>query len=507
MTSFDPIRIGLFTELFASIAEEMGVVLERVSHSPNIKERRDHSCAVFDTQGRLIAQAAHIPVHLGAMEFLMQKWLAEGPRIRPGAFYITNDPFFAGTHLPDISILQSVELVGKTVGYVATRAHHSDVGGSKPGSLAPVDSIEKEGLIISPSEMSQEIVDRLLSGSRNPSERRGDLSAQMAACNVGSRRYASLAEKFGIELEAKFEECLEYASQTTSAAIRSIPEGVYTATDFLDCMPGDNPLARISVSISVRDGRMSFDFEGTDDQRPIGLNATEAVTRSACYYVVRCLAPEAPTNGGCWGPIEVKAPKGTLVNATYPAPVVAGNTETSQRIVDTIFQALSEAMPQRIPACSQGTMNSIAFGKGGWAYYETIGGGAGGGPIRRGASGIHSHMTNTRNTPIEALEIELPVRVTKYALRRGSGGSGKHPGGDGVIREFELLEDSVDITLMADRYSLGPPGILGGECGKHGRCEIRMNGEWIEMPSKFSIRLNGGDLVRIETPGGGGYGV
>lgn len=507
MTSFDPVRIGLFTELFASIADEMGVVLERVSHSPNIKERRDHSCAIFDAQGRLIAQAAHIPVHLGAMEFLMQRWLAEGPEIHAGAFYISNDPYFAGTHLPDISILQSVELNGKTVGYVATRAHHSDVGGSKPGSLAPVDSIEMEGLIISPCEMSTAVVDKLLSVSRNPSERRGDLSAQVAACNVGSRRFVALAEKFGVDLEAKFEECLAYASETTSAAIRSIPEGVYKATDVLDCMPGDSPLATIMVAVKVQDGCITFDFEGTDVQRPIGLNATEAVTRSACYYVVRCLVPDAPTNGGCWSPIDVKAPKGTLVNATYPAPVVAGNTETSQRIVDTIIQALSAAMPQRIPACSQGTMNSVAFGKEGWAYYETIGGGTGGGPVRCGASAIHTHMTNTRNTPIEALEIELPMRVTKYELRRGSGGRGKHRGGDGVIREFELLEDAIDVTLMADRYVIGPPGNEGGESGQPGRCDVRVDGQWKEMPSKFSIRLNMGDLVRIQSPGGGGYGV
>jgi N-methylhydantoinase B len=505
--AFDPIRIGLFTELFASIADEMGVVLERVAYSPNIKERRDHSCAVFDRAGRLIAQAAHIPVHLGAMEFLMQRWLLDGPNIEIGKLYITNDPYFAGTHLPDISVLRAVDVEGKVVGYVATRAHHADVGGSAPGSLAPVDTILDEGVIVPPSELCEGAVEQLLSRSRNPAERNGDLSAQVAACAIGAKRFASLAMKFGHEIVVRFNECLQYAEHMTRAAIAAIPDGVYSASDVLEDMPGGEPLAKIQVSVSVEADRIRFDFTGTDSQRPIGLNATEAVTRSACYYVIRCLAAGAPTNGGCWRPIDVVAPDGSLVNAQSPAPVVAGNTETSQRVVDVVMQALSRALPERVPACSQGTMNSLAFGTKDWAYYETIAGGAGGGPSRCGVAAIHSHMTNTRNTPIEALEIEMPLCVVAYAIRDGSGGGGKMPGGNGVIREFELLEDGIDVTLMADRQTMGPPGASGGAAGRPGTCKIRQNGSWKQMPSKFSIRLNRGDRVRIETPGGGGFGV
>lgn len=504
---FDPVRIGLFEELFASVAEEMGVVLERVSFSPNIKERRDYSCAIFDRRGRLVAQAAHIPVHLGAMEYLIQEWLANGPQIEIGKYYIANDPYFAGTHLPDITILQAVDLEGEKVGYVAARAHHADIGGEKAGSIAPEISVESEGLIISPREFDVEIEERLLSVSRNAQERKGDLLAQIAACNIGASRFRSLAKKFVADLESRFEECLQYAESFTREAIRAIPDGRYFAVDVLEDIPGGEPLAKLSLEVRKSADRIVFDFTGTEPQRPIGLNATEAVTRSACYYVVRCLAPDAPTNGGCWKPVAVIAPIGTLVNAAYPAPVVAGNTETSQRIVDLCLQALSRAMPDRIPACSQGTMNSLAFGTRNWAYYETIGGGAAGGPVRRGASGIHTHMTNTRNTPIEALEIELPLRVREYRLRPGSGGRGRNPGGDGVVREIEVLEDGVEVSFMGDRHRVGPPGAFGGSPGLPGICYVVRKGEAVRFPSKFSVVLNRGDRVRVETPGGGGFGV
>lgn len=505
--TFDPVRIGLFTELFASVAEEMGVVLERISYSPNIKERRDHSCAIFDKHGRLVAQAAHIPVHLGAMEILTREWLANGPRIVPGKHYVANDPYFGGTHLPDITILGAADIEGEIIGYVAVRAHHADIGGAKAGSMAPEATIESEGIIIRPGEFDEEIEARLLSASRNADERKGDLLAQIAACHVGATRFEALAKRFGSELAPRFEECLQYAERFTREAIRQIPDGSYSARDVLEDVPGGNQFAELTLEIRKSDDRITFDFTGTDDQRPIGLNATEAVTRSACYYVVRCLAPDAPTNGGCWAPIKVMAPKGTLVNATYPAPVVAGNTETSQRIVDLCLQALSKAMPDRIPACSQGTMNSIAFGKQDWAYYETIAGGAGGGPNRAGASAIHTHMTNTRNTPIEALEIELPLRIREYALRAGSGGQGVHRGGDGVVREFEVLEDGVEVSLMADRQAVGPPGAAGGSRGATGVCYVVRGGVAVRFPSKFATVVNRGDRVRMETPGGGGFGV
>lgn len=488
---FDPVRVGLFAELFASIAEEMGSVIERTSFSPNIKERRDYSCAIFSPDGDLIAQAAHIPVHLGAMQLLIKKWLAEGPAILPGKIYVTNDPFFAGTHLPDVSVLRGVFLDGKTLGYVCTRAHHADIGGNSPGSIAPAKSIIEEGITIAP----QEFTDGLLLSARAPEERMADLRAQVSSANLGARRFADLHRKFADELSEKIKQSLEYANKITESAIARIPDGEYGAADGLEDVPGG---AEIRLNIRKSANKIEFDFHGTDEQNPIGINATEAVTRSACYYVVRCLAPDAPSNSGCWRSVAVRAPLGTLVNAQYPAPVAGGNTETSQRIVDVILQALNKSMPDVIPSCSQGTMNNLAFGTDEWAYYETIAGGAGAGPRYDGADGVHSHMTNTRNTPIEALELELPLRIVEYRLRSGSGGFGRHRGGDGVIRAFQALEDGIQCSFMTDRRKKGPPGDPPGMPGRNS-----LDGR--PLPSKGSVVLDKGSVVRIETPGGGGW--
>jgi N-methylhydantoinase B len=469
----------------------MGVTLERVSFSPNIKERLDYSCAVFNREGVLVAQAAHIPVHLGAMEFLMRRWLQDGPKIHKDKAYITNDPFFAGTHLPDVSVLLPVP----GIGFVAARAHHSDIGGESPGSFSPVHDVRREGMLIAPQELSDERIEEICRQCRGPEERRSDLQAQLAACRVGATRLQNLE----IPFDEAASQCIAYSSELTKNAISKVKPGTYSAEDFLE----DIPEGKIKVSITVEPDSVLFDFSGTDQQATIGINATEAVTRSACYYVIRCLAPDAPTNGGCWQPVTVIAPESTLVNATFPAPVVAGNTETSQRIVDTILQAL----PGEVPACSQGTMNNVAFGADGWAYYETIGGGAGAGPSGPGASGVHTHMTNTRNTPIEALELDVPLRIVRYEIRAGSGGAGKHRGGDGVVRAYEALDDGITCSLMTERRAKGPPGRAGGAAGEPGRNLLLKAGQTRVLPSKGSFALDKGDVVQIETPGGGGWGA
>lgn len=506
---FDPTRVSLFTELVSSVAEEMGTTLERVAFSTNIKERRDFSCAVFDEEGRLVAQAAHIPVHLGAMEFLMLRWLHEGPHLAPGEFGISNDPFFAGTHLPDISLLAPVEQAGRVVGYVACRAHHADVGGEAPGSFSPVDDVRREGVIIHPQLLSWDATRELLARSRNRDEREGDLEAQRAAALVGVRRFQELSSRLGEDLPRFIREARAYAEARTRAALAELPRGEWTAQDFLEDVPTTGEQAEIRLTLRLDgEGSAEFDFSGTAPQQPIGLNATEAVTRSACAYVVRCLAGDTPANAGCFAPMTVVARAASLVNAAFPAPVVGGNTETSQRIVDVILQALAAMLPGRIPACSQGTMNNVALGARDWAYYETLGGGCGGGPERAGASGWHSHMTNTANTPSETLEVELPLRVARYELRDGSGGEGRHRGGEGVVRELEFLDEEGEVSILSDRRAGGAPGAFGGLPGAPGSNRIvRSDGQIEPLGSKASARLSRGDRLIIETPGGGGWGV
>lgn len=503
---FDPLRVGLFAELLQSVPEEMGHVLERSSFSPNIKERRDYSCAVFSATGDLIAQAAHIPVHLGAMEFLIKRWLSEGPSIEPGKAYVSNDPYFAGTHLPDVTVLHRVDSGEKLLGYVASRAHHSDIGGNSPGSFAPTDHIDEEGVMISPCELTSAKLHEIAEATRQPQQRYADLNAQIAANLTGIKRLCALANRFGDDLQNIIEEGLEYAAAQTLRAIQNIPPGRYAATDFLEDVPHIGNQTKISVEISVSDSEIIFDFTNSDPQVPMGVNATEAVTTSACCYIVRCLAPVQFTNAGCWRNVKVLTKPGTIVCASYPAPVVAGNTETSQRIVDVLLQAMSKAIPNIIPACSQGTMNNVAFGTDEWAYYETIGGGCGAGPNRDGASGVHSHMTNTRNTPVEAIEMELPLRVTRYEIRENSGGVGLHRGGEGVVREYEVLKDGVSATIMSERRKTPPPGAYGGEPAAPGENTLISESKQTKLDSKLITNLRAGDRVRIKTPGGGGWG-
>ncbi len=367
--------------------------------------------------------------------------------------------------------------------------------------MAPSRSIHEEGIIISPQKLTSALANEIANTCRGKEERIADLEAQRAAASVGSVRVQALSSKYGAALKSHIQECLSYAEEVTRAALAGLPAGSYEAEDHLEDVPGSE--ARIKVKIELDGaGRIRFDFSGSSEQVALGVNATEAVTRSACYYVVRCLTPGAPTNGGCWKSIEVLAPPNSIVNAGYPAPVVAGNTETSQCIAGVILQAL----PGPMPACSQGTMNNVAFGTDRWAYYETIGGGAGAGPVHDGASGVHTHMTNTRNTPVEALELELPIRVLEYELRAGSGGDGSHEGGEGVVRSFQALEAGITCSLMTDRRSCGPSGIEGGGPGLPGRNALIRGDKETDIDSKAQIELQQGDIVRIETPGGGGWG-
>jgi N-methylhydantoinase B len=515
----DPVAAEVFRHLFISVAEEMGVTLERTAYSPNIKERRDHSCAVFDRRGRLVAQAAHIPVHLGAFPILMER-LAGGFRWRPGDVVITNDPFVGGTHLPDVSVVSPVFTASRRLaGFVANRAHHADIGGAYPGSMAPTTEVYQEGVIIPPlklherGRLNEAALELFLRNVRTPDERRGDLAAQLAANATGVRRFEHLLETYGTrEVDRRIGEARRQAARAVRSLLRGFPSGVYGFTDYLDDDGhGSGPLP-ITLAAEVRDGRFRLNFAGTAPQQRGSVNATFAVTCSAVYYVLICLLPEeVPLNQGLFQAVDILAPEGSLVNAVPPAAVAAGNVETSQRIVDALFGALAPAFPDRVPAASQGTMNNLTLGGidpdtgRPWSYYETIGGGAGASPAGPGIAGIHCHMSNTRNTPAEALEYHYPLRVRRYALRDGSGGRGAHRGGDGVEREVELLAPAT-ATLLTDRRRFPPYGLNGGRPGAPGENAVTEAGDWLPIPAKCSRTLPPGSRLRIRTPGGGGWG-
>jgi N-methylhydantoinase B len=519
MKRSDPIAAEVFRHLFISVAEEMGVTLERTAYSPNIKERRDHSCALFDANGALVAQAAHIPVHLGAFPLLMR---AVVPRFRwrRGDVVICNDPYLGGTHLPDISVISpAFTQAGRLAGFVANRAHHADVGGAFPGSMAPTTEIYQEGVILPPLKLvdagrtNEAALELFLRNVRTPDERRGDLSAQLAANATGLTRFEALLQRYGpTEVRLRIREARRRSAQAVASFLKSFPPGRFEFTDFLDDDGhGSGPLP-IRVALEVRDGRLNVDFAGTAPQAKGSINATLAVARSAVYYPLICLLPEEEAiNEGVLEAVEVRAAEGTIVNARPPAAVAAGNVETSQRTVDAVFGALAQALPERIPAASQGTMNNLTLGGldpasgAPWAYYETIGGGAGASPQSNGVSGIHCHMSNTRNTPAEALEYHYPLRVRRYALRKGSGGAGAYRGGDGVVREVELLAETT-ATLLTDRRSEVPYGLSGGKTGAPGRNVVIEDGEERDLPSKGSFALKTGTRLRLETPGGGGFG-
>jgi len=475
------------------IAEEMGAALVRSAFSANVKERRDCSTGLFDERGRLIAQAEHIPVHLGAMPDAVAAVRAHDPM--PGEVWILNDPFTGGTHLPDVTLVSRVPL-----GFAVSRAHHADVGGMEPASL-PAESREllQEGLVLPPLRLTDEVVAIFLANSRNPEERRGDLRAQAAAHLLAERRMVELVEGRGAgRVAAAMDELHAYSERVVRAAIARLPDGRYEAEDLLEPAGGGELAIRCAVEIAGDEIRI--DFAGTSPQHAGNLNCPLAVTRSACFYVVRCLTePDLPASGGAFAPVTVTAPEGSLVNARAPGAVVAGNVETSSRIVDAVFRAFGQAIP--VPAQGQGTMNNVALGNERFTYYETIGGGQGACPGADGPSGVHVAMSNTLATPVEALELAYPLRVERWALRPGSGGAGEWRGGDGVVRELRVLEEC-RLSLVTERRARGPRGERGGQDGAPGRNLV--NGE--ELPAKATRHLRAGDLVRIETPGGGGYG-
>lgn len=520
---FDPVQVEVWKHLLASIAEEMGATLERTAYSPNIKDRLDHSCALFDAQGSLLAQAAHIPVHLGAMPLMMQA-MQQAVKWRPGVMWLCNDPRYGGTHLPDLTLVAPVYVTqGKTQklrGWVACRAHHADVGGMTPGSLPLSQEAFQEGLILPPVALvknhvvQEEIVRLVCANSRTPAERRGDLSAQIAANQTGIRRFQELVAQHGTQFAVRTRENVDYAAQMVRRMLADLPAGTYRADDVLDDDGTGAADIRIAVAVTLHaEGRITFDFRGSAAQVRGSLNATEAITRSACYYVVRCLMPDdLPTNQGCFAPIDVIAPEGSVVNARFPAAVAGGNVETSQRITDVLLRALAQAIPDRIPALSQGTMNNLTIG--GWdaerekpfAYYETIAGGAGASPQGAGTSAVHTHMTNTRNTPVEVLESHYPLRVLSNRLADGTGGAGHHNGGNGLERTLELLAPC-RVSLLTERRVHPPSGENGGEAGACGINAIHLPNALLEtLPGKWSGDCPAGTILTIQTPGGGGWG-
>ena len=511
---FDPTTLEIYRALFTSVAEEMGVALRRTAFSPNIKERRDYSCAVFDAAGRVIAQGDHMPVHLGSMPMAVAAALRE-IKFAPGDVVAVNDPFAGGTHLPDVTLVMPVAKGSRILFYVANRAHHADIGGATPGSMGLATDIYGEGIRIPPirlvrkGELDGDTMRLLLANVRGHVERRGDFDAQIGSLKTGATRLLEIIERRGEkEATAYAAQLIDYSARLMRHTIAAIPDGVYDAEDFLDDDGIDDRSVRIAVRLTIRGDRAVVDFNGSAPQVTGAINAVEAITVSAVSYVFRCLVGgEVPASAGLMEPIEVIAPAGTVVNANPPASVAGGNVETSQRIVDVLFKALAQALPEQIPAASQGTMNNLTIGgidtRSGqeFSYYETVAGGMGARPSLDGMSGVHTHMTNSLNTPAEALEYAYPLRVCEYRLRRGSGGVGKQRGGDGVIREIETLVPA-RMSLLADRRKQGPYGLYGGADGARGRNEVNNR----ETPGKSSHQLQAGDRIRIETPGGGGWG-
>ena len=518
ITRFDPTTLEIYRALFTSVAEEMGVSLRRTAFSPNIKERRDYSCAVFDASGRVIAQGDHMPVHLGSMPMAVAAALEE-IKFAPGDVVALNDPFAGGTHLPDVTLVMPVVKGKRILFYVANRAHHADIGGATPGSMGLATDIYGEGIRIPPIRLVRsgvldgDTMRLLLANVRGNVERRGDFDAQIGSLKTGAARLLEIVERRG-EREASVyaSQLIDYSARLMRHTIASIPDGTYEAEDALDDDGIEDRPVRIAVRIDIRGERARIDFTGSAPQVAGAINAVEAITVSAVSYVFRCLVGgEVPASAGLMEPIEVFAPAGTVVNANPPASVAGGNVETSQRIVDVLFKALAQALPERIPAASQGTMNNLTIGgidtRTGleFSYYETVAGGMGARPSLDGMRGVHTHMTNSLNTPAEALEYAYPLRVREYGLRRGSGGEGKQRGGDGVVREIETLVPA-RMSLLADRRKRGPYGLHGGADGKPGSAFIIRGNQCQKISAKGSHELQMGDRVRLETPGGGGFG-
>jgi N-methylhydantoinase B len=552
MKKFDPTTLEIYRALYTSVAEEMGIALRRTSFSPNIKERRDYSCAVFDSSGRVIAQGDHMPVHLGSMPMAVAAALRE-VQMEPGDVVAVNDPFAGGTHLPDVTLVMPVsreqwalgsrriseaknqaKALGKyrrkqlptahrslpTLFYVANRAHHADIGGATPGSMGLATDIYGEGVRIPPirivrgGEICRDVMKLILANVRSNEERRADFEAQIGSLKTGATRLLEIVERRGPREAGEYaSHLISYSARLMRHAIAAIPDGSYVAADALDDDGISDGEVPIRVRVTIKADRARVDFTGSSPQVAGALNAVEAITVSAVSYVFRCLlGDDVPASAGLIEPIEVIAPEGTVVNARHPASVAGGNVETSQRIVDVVFKALAQAIPDRIPAASQGTMNNLTIGGfdqrtgAEFSYYETVAGGMGARPELDGMSATHTHMTNSLNTPAEALEYSYPLRVREYRIRKGSGGKGRHKGGDGSVREIEVLAPA-RMALLSDRRKRAPYGLQGGDDGEVGRAFIiRRNGSREQLASKGSWDLQPGDRVRIETPSGGGFG-
>ncbi|MCX7621567.1 MAG: hydantoinase B/oxoprolinase family protein [Acidimicrobiales bacterium] len=511
MSSLDAAALQVLLARLAGVAEEMSAVLRRAAFSPNIKERADCSAAVFTAAGELLAQAENIPVHLGSMPASVAAAIERfdgGAALSPGDQVMLNDPFEGGTHLNDITVVAPCFVDGEIIGWVANRAHHADVGGAAPGSMpAHATTIFEEGLIIPPLKVTAESAQLLVANSRTPAERRGDLDAQIGANKVGLARLAALAAA-----RTPFAEVLDYGERRMRAALAELPDGSWTFEDVVDSFgpaASQRVPSRIVVRVEVAGNEISFDFTGTDPQRPGNVNAVEAVTTSAVVFALRSvLDPTIPANGGALRPVRVLAPAGTIVNAQAPAAVGAGNVEVSQRVADVCLGALAQALPDGVGAASQGTMNNVLIGGDGWVYYETVGGGQGGRWFAPGMSGVHTVMTNTKNTPVEALERAFPLRVLRQRLRRGSGGAGRFPGGEGIERDLQVLTEAT-LSLITERRVSRPWGLAGGEPGAVGENWLLPGGDQSRaeaLPDKCTIQMRAGDVLRMLTPGGGGWG-
>jgi N-methylhydantoinase B len=521
MKRIDPVELEFFRQLLTSIPEEMGAVLRKTAFSPNIKERRDYSCAVYDARGATLAMGDHMPVHLGAMPASVEHAIAGAP-LDPGDVVVVNDPFRGGTHLPDITAVSAVYVKGRrgAAFYVAARAHHSDVGGMSPGSMPLAREIYQEGLRLPPvrlvrgGRVDEEMLRLILANVRTPEEREGDLRAQLAAMTRGEVRLRELTARYGLErAEALGAALVDYSERMMRAELAALPRGRFEFEDALDDDGAGGGPVRIRAAVTLGGDSALIDFTGTSPQREGPVNANLAVTTSAVFYVFRCLLREdVPATGGLLRPLRIVAPEGTVANALPPAAMAAGNVETSQRITDVLLGALAQAVPERIPAASSGTMNNLSLG--GWdarrgrrfAWYETIAGGMGASGAHAGQSAVHTHMTNSWNTPVEAFEHDYPLRIRQYRVRRGSGGRGRRAGGDGIVREFEFLAPA-EVTLLADRRVHAPYGLAGGGGGAPGIAVHVSKARALRLPGKTSFRVDAGDRLRIETPGGGGFGL
>jgi len=520
----DAVELEVFRHLFTALAEEMGAALKRASFSPNIKERRDYSCALFNPARGAVSLGDHMPVHLGAMPMSVEAALAELGTLRPDDVVILNDPFRGGTHLPDITLISAVYDEESTLlGYVASRAHHSDVGGSTPGSMPLAREIFEEGIRIPPVLLHDEGVrnealwQTLLANVRTPVERAGDLDAQLAALHTGSTRLLEIADRRGTtKTLAAMTALIGYADRLVAAGLEAIPDGTYVGEDFIEDDGFGSGRIPIRATMTLEGARLRIDFTGTSPQVPGGVNAVAAITSSAVRYVVRCvveaiLDEPLPAGGGSMSAVDLILPEGSLVNAVPPASVAAGNVETSQRITDVLIRAFGEALPDLMPALSQGTMNNTTVGgidpRSGqpFAYYETVGGGMGAGPSGDGLSGVHVHMSNSLNTPIEALEHAYPFRITAYGIRRDTGGKGLHRGGDGLRRDLQLLGPA-RVALLCERRTVGPSGARGGSDGAPGENVLIRGGVEEQLASKATFSVEAGDIISIRSPGGGGWG-